>query len=122
MTEEAVDQIQSALGMKLPGLYRQVMASGDALTAKDFWYGGMFNAAEVVVERTLSMRETLRSFGKDCPDSWIVVSEVNGGDAVIIDANDSDATLHYLDHETMSLDGATDSLSLFVESCRNLGL
>ncbi|MDB5290277.1 MAG: hypothetical protein JWL69_1518 [Phycisphaerales bacterium] len=114
MTENGLQRIESALSLTLPAEYRLVMASAPA--ACGFWYGGLFNHPERIIQDTLYLRNIIASYGRPDPQTWVVVSEINGGDIVFLDTSEPDAPLRYWNHETMEVESFTDTVRRFVES------
>ena len=118
MTESELRDIESALSVRLPDVYRRVMSSEDARSCDEFWFGGLFNRAKDVVQQTVFLRGVAESCGLPWPSAWIVVSEINGADPLIIDTATDGSMLKMCNHETNEVEPEFDSLVRFVDSVR----
>ena len=108
MTEKDIRSIEASLGVKLPAEYRRIVSAGKP---KEFWIGGLFNQPERVIEATRWLRDLLADYGASWHESWVVVSEINGGDAVILDTGSPEAPLLLWNHETNTAEPFEESLT-----------
>ena len=101
MTPEDIARIEKELGVVLPQEYRAVMTRPEA-GGEDYsyTYGTLYNNADEVIKQTRFNRDLCESFGKPFPHTWVVVSQVNMSDPVLIDTTQISPRLMLLDHET----------------------
>ena len=118
MTEDGIREIEVTLGVRMPPDYRQVMAGGDARVDAGFWRDGLFNLPETVIERSRWLRGLVDDAGAMMPQSCVVVSEVNGGDSVVVDTKEAGSPLRLWNHESLTFEPFVDSLTAFAEACR----
>jgi hypothetical protein len=103
MTFYSLRYIESELKVRLPQEYRTLMTSTGPQQADDSWYRNLLNSGSVVVQRTLELRETAQSYEKPWRESWVWVSEVDGGDAILLDTDGDESRLYRWDHETLEV-------------------
>jgi len=120
MTKDDLKTIEKALAVRLPQSYATLMTSSEAEAARDdYFFRFLFIDPAVVVERTIWLRELMASYGLAFKVSFVVVSEINGGDAVIIDTAGTAEELLFWDHETNVVASFECSLSDFAIPMRN---
>ena len=100
MTKAGIRQIESMLQVSLPKGYIELMTSADAEQANDDWYRYLFNNSTVIFTQTILLREIAASSGMALKHSYVVVTEVDGGDSVMIDCAKDDGSLFKWNHET----------------------
>lgn len=90
MTSSDISEIEQRLGLRLPAKYVQRMTGPGAEAAHgEAWLHFLFNDAKLVVERTIWRRDLVLSWGVPWKASYVVVTEINGGDSVIMDAENA---------------------------------
>ena len=118
MTEDGIRDIEAALGVRMPPDYRRVMTGGDARGDAGFWRDGLFNLPETVIARSRWLRGMVDDAGAMMPQSCVVVSEVNGGDPVVVDTEQAGSPLRLWNHESLAFEPFVNSLIAFAEACR----
>lgn len=101
MTQTEIENIELELGVKLPRIYVEIMAGPQAAEAKgEFWHKFLFNTPKRVIDDTRWLHDVILSFGGKWQPTYVVVSEINGGDMVILDTSSESSPLLVWDHET----------------------
>ena len=100
MTNEGLRKIEVALGVQLPEEYRVAVTPADPGHLEYFSVGALYNQPETIIEETRRLAGITKSFDDPWDEKWVAISEVNGGDGVLLDTGRSDALLLLWDHET----------------------
>ena len=116
MTEQDLSEIESALGVLLPDEYRRAMNASAAVASDAFWHRGLFNRAERVIRDTRWLRGYVGTSDPTWRHGRAVISEVSGGDYVLLDTADPTAPLCLWDHETGLVEVFAPSLGDFIRA------
>src|SRR5689334_13556268 len=99
MTNADLMEIEQKLSVKLPAAYGDLMTAPDAQHG-EFWHRSLFTLSTRVVKKPIWLREVLESYDLKLRPTLIVISEIDGGDSLLLDVEDSRGQLFKYNHET----------------------
>ena len=104
MTNQDIQKVESELSVRLPDEYRWAVTRRNGPPTDNMWLGALYNRSKDVIERTRWLADLMESYMEPWSATWVAVSEVNGGDVVILDTGKAQAPLLLWNHETHSVE------------------